>query len=316
TELSTEYPFVADILTFRGLSKLKSTYVDALPTQINPKTGRVHSSFNQALAATGRLSSNNPNLQNIPIKTKEGARVREAFVPRDENHLLLSADYSQVELRIIAEISGDKAMIEAFQNNQDIHKATAARVYGVPFDQVTSEQRRNAKTVNFSIIYGAGATNVSQQLGIKRTEAKELIDNYFREYQGLKDYMENTVESARSTGYVKTLLGRRRYLRDIDSRNSLARSNAERVAINTPIQGTAADLIKVAMINIHKALKEKGLQTKMILQVHDELVFDVPKDELEKVKPIIHDLMSNAIPNLQVPILVEMGVGNNWLEAH
>ena len=242
--------------------------------------------------------------------------MREAFVPRDENHLLLSADYSQVELRIIAEISGDKAMIEAFQNNQDIHKATAARVYGVPFDQVTSEQRRNAKTVNFSIIYGAGATNVSQQLGIKRTEAKELIDNYFREYQGLKDYMENTVESARSTGYVKTLLGRRRYLRDIDSRNSLARSNAERVAINTPIQGTAADLIKVAMINIHKALKEKGLQTKMILQVHDELVFDVPKDELEKVKPIIHDLMSNAIPNLQVPILVEMGVGNNWLEAH
>ncbi|MBI5916600.1 MAG: DNA polymerase I [Bacteroidetes bacterium] len=315
-ELAAEFPFVADILTFRGLSKLKSTYVDALPLQVNPKTGRVHSSFNQALAATGRLSSNNPNLQNIPIKTPEGAKVREAFIPRDENHVLLSADYSQVELRIIAEISGDEAMIEAFQKNQDIHRATAAKVYGVPYEEVTGEQRRNAKTVNFSIIYGAGATNVSQQLGIKRTEAKELIDNYFQQYRGLKNYMENTVESARETGYVKTLLGRRRYLRDIDSRNSLARSNAERVAINTPIQGTAADLIKVAMIHIHKALNDKGLGTKMILQVHDELVFDVPTGELEVVKPIISELMSNAIPNLKVPILVEMGVGQNWREAH
>ncbi len=316
TELGAEFPFVADILTFRGLSKLKSTYVDALPLQINPRTGRVHSSFNQALAATGRLSSNNPNLQNIPIKTKEGAKVREAFIPRDDDHLLLSADYSQIELRIIAEISGDEAMIDAFQKNQDIHKATAAKVYGIPFEQVTGEQRRNAKTVNFSIIYGAGATNVSQQLGIKRTEAKELIDNYFREYNGLKRYMEDTVENARANGYVKTLLGRRRYLRDIDSRNGLSRSNAERIAINTPIQGTAADLIKVAMINIHKALKEKGLQTKMISQVHDELLFDVPKSEVETVKPIIYDLMTNAIPNLKVPILVEMGVGKNWLEAH
>ncbi|MCB0520305.1 MAG: DNA polymerase I [Lewinellaceae bacterium] len=316
TELAAEYPFVAEILNHRGLSKLKSTYVDALPLQVNPKTGRVHSSFNQALAATGRLSSNNPNLQNIPIKTPEGAKVREAFIPRDENHLLLSADYSQIELRIIAEISGDEAMIDAFQKGQDIHRATAAKVYGVPYEEVTNEQRRNAKTVNFSIIYGAGATNVSQQLGIKRAEAKELIDNYFKQYQGLNSYMEKTVEGARETGYVKTLLGRRRYLRDIDSRNGLARSNAERVAINTPIQGTAADLIKVAMINIHKALKTSNLQTKMILQVHDELVFDVPTGEVEKVKPIIGDLMRNAIPNLKVPILVEMGTGKNWLEAH
>ncbi len=316
TEMAVEHPFVAEILKHRGLSKLKSTYVDALPLQVHPRTGRVHSSFNQALAATGRLASNNPNLQNIPIKTPEGRKVREAFIPRDENHQLLSADYSQIELRIIAEISGDEAMIEAFQKNQDIHRATAAKVYGVPYEEVTGEQRRNAKTVNFSIIYGAGATNVSQQLGIKRGEAKELIDNYFRQYNGLKNYMENTVESARETGFVKTLLGRRRYIRDIDSRNSLARSNAERVAINTPIQGTAADLIKVAMINIHQALIDKNLGTKMILQVHDELVFDVPTGELEIVKPIIHDLMTNAIPNLKVPILVEMGVGKNWLEAH
>jgi DNA polymerase I len=316
TELAIEHPFVADIMQHRGLSKLKSTYVDALPAQVNPKTGRIHSSFNQALAATGRLSSNNPNLQNIPIKTPEGRRVREAFIPRDDNHVLLSADYSQVELRIIAEISGDEAMLDAFQKGQDIHRATAARVYGVPFEEVTGDQRRNAKTVNFSIIYGAGATNVSQQLGIKRSEAKVLIDNYFMQYKGLKKYMESTVEFARENGYVKTLLGRRRYLRDIDSRNSLARSNSERVAINTPIQGTAADLIKVAMINIHKALKEKNLATKMILQVHDELVFDVPKEELETVKPFISGLMRHAIPNLKVPILVEMGVGKNWLEAH
>ncbi len=316
TEMAVEHPFVAEILKHRGLSKLKSTYVDALPLQVHPRTGRVHTSFNQALAATGRLASNNPNLQNIPIKTPEGRKVREAFIPRDADHLLLSADYSQIELRIIAEISGDEAMIEAFRLNQDIHRATAARVYGVPYEEVTSDMRRNAKTVNFSIIYGAGATNVSQQLGIKRGEAKELIDTYFQQYNGLKRYMDDTVESAREHGYVKTLLGRRRYLRDIDSRNSLARSNAERVAINTPIQGTAADLIKVAMINIHKALLDKKLDTKMILQVHDELVFDVPMGEIETVKPIIHELMTTAIPNLKVPILVEMGVGKNWLEAH
>ncbi len=315
-ELAEEYPFVADILRHRSLSKLKSTYVDALPQQVNPRTGRIHTSYNQALAATGRLSSNNPNLQNIPIKTPEGARIREAFVPRDENYWLLSADYSQIELRIIAEISGDQAMLEAFQKGQDIHRATAARVFGVPYEEVTAEQRRQAKTVNFSIIYGAGATNVSQQLGIKRSEASALIENYFKQYQGLKRYMEETVEFARKNGYVKTLLGRRRYLRDIDSRNSLARSNAERIAINTPIQGSAADMIKVAMINIHRTLNEHGFKTKMILQVHDELVFDVPSDELEQVKPIVEEKMRTAIPNLRVPIVVEMGVGKNWREAH
>jgi len=316
SELAIQYPICADILQHRTLMKLKGTYVDALPALINPRTGRVHSSFNQALAATGRLSSQNPNLQNIPIKTAEGRKVREAFIPRDENHLLLSADYSQIELRLIAEISNEEAMLEAFQLNQDIHQATAARVFGVPLDDVTPEQRRAAKTVNFSIIYGAGATNLSNQLGIKRTEAKELIENYFAQYKGLKHYMETTVEFARKHGYVETLMGRRRHLRDIDSRNGMHRSMAERMAINTPIQGTAADMIKVAMVNIWKAMREGKFQSSMILQVHDELVFDVHKDELEALKPIIREKMSSAIPNLRVPILVEMGVGENWLEAH
>ncbi len=316
SELAIQYPICADILQHRTLMKLKGTYVDALPALINPRTGRVHSSFNQALAATGRLSSQNPNLQNIPIKTAEGRKVREAFIPRDENHLLLSADYSQIELRLIAEISNEEAMLEAFQLNQDIHQATAARVFGVPLDDVTPDQRRAAKTVNFSIIYGAGATNLSNQLGIKRTEAKELIENYFAQYKGLKHYMETTVEFARKHGYVETLMGRRRQLRDIDSRNGMHRSMAERMAINTPIQGTAADMIKVAMVNIWKAMREGKFQSSMILQVHDELVFDVHKDELEALKPIIREKMSSAIPNLRVPILVEMGVGENWLEAH
>ena len=251
-ELAKKYPFVQSILDFRGMAKLKSTYVDALPTMVNPRDGRIHSSFNQALAATGRLSSNNPNLQNIPIKTEAGRKVREAFIPMDDEHILLAADYSQIEWRLIAEISNDEAMLEAFINGQDIHRAAAAKVYDVPFDEVTADQRRNAKTVNFSIIYGAGATNLSQQLDIKRTEASELIKQYFAQYQGLKNYMEDTVEKAREHGYVMTLMGRRRTLRDINSRNGLERSNAERVAINTPIQGTAADMIKLAMINIHK----------------------------------------------------------------
>ncbi len=316
SEMAPSSELVQNILTHRGLLKLKSTYVDALPRMINPKTGRVHSSFNQALTATGRLSSNNPNLQNIPIRTPEGSEVRKAFVPRDADHVLLSADYSQIELRLIAEISNDEAMLAAFQSGHDIHRATAAGVYNVPLDLVTAEQRRNAKTVNFSITYGAGASNLSQQLSISRTEAKLLIEQYFAQYKGLKKYMENTIEFARSNGYVSTLLGRRRWLRDIDSRNSLARSNSERIAINTPIQGTAADMIKLAMIQIHKALKEQNLQTKMILQVHDELVFDVPKSELDIVQPLIKEKMQNAIPNLRVPILVEVGVGKNWLEAH
>ena len=316
SELALTYPFVQSILDYRKLAKLKSTYVDTLPLLVNPKTGRVHSSFNQARAATGRLSSENPNLQNIPIRDEAGREIRKAFEPRDENHILLAADYSQIELRLIAEISGDKAMLEAFQAGHDIHKATAANVYEKNIDDVTADERRNAKTVNFSIIYGAGATNLSRQLNIKRAEAKILIEQYFKQFQGLKNYMDKTVEFAREHGYVTTLMGRKRYLRDIDSRNSLIRSNAERIAINTPIQGTAADMIKVAMINIHQALKDGGFKTKMIMQVHDELVFDVPKEELEKVKPIIEEKMKTAIPNLKVPILVGMDTGQNWLEAH
>jgi DNA polymerase-1 len=283
---------------------------------LNPRTGRIHSNFNQARAATGRLSSENPNLQNIPIKDEAGREIRKAFIPRDENHVLLAADYSQIELRIIAEISNDTSMLEAFIAGNDFHKATAAKVYGVPYEEVTSEQRRNAKTVNFSITYGAGATNLSRQLGISRKEATELIQSYFREFSGLKNYMDETVNFTRENGYVKTLLGRRRNLRDINSRNSLTSSNAERVAINTPIQGTAADMIKIAMIDIHQAFKAEKLQSRMVLQVHDELVFDVYTPELEKVKSIVKDKMANAIPSLKVPILVEMGVGNNWLEAH
>lgn len=316
SELAKDFPIVNDILSHRGLTKLKSTYVDALPRMINPRTGRIHSSFNQALAATGRLSSNNPNLQNIPIRTQEGAKVREAFVPRDENHVLLAADYSQVELRLIAEISGDEAMMEAFQSGKDIHRATAARVFEVPYEEVTKEQRYRAKTVNFSIVYGAGATNLSQQLDIKRAEAKELIEQYFSRYPGLKGYMDRAVAEARENGYVKTLMGRRRYLRDIDSRNGVIRSHAERNAINTPVQGSAADLIKIAMININRIFQEKQFKSKMILQVHDELVFDAHKDELETIKPIIEEEMKNAMPSLKVPLVVEMGIGENWREAH
>lgn len=316
TELSVEFPMVNDILRYRGLSKLKSTYVDALPRLVNPKTGRLHTSYNQALAATGRLSSNHPNLQNIPIRTPEGAKIRTAFIPRDEDHLLLAADYSQIELRVIAEISGDEAMLSAFQEGKDIHRATAARVFEVPYEAVTKEQRYRAKTVNFSIVYGAGATNLSQQLGITRKEAKDLIDQYFRQYQGLQKYMTDIVQQARENGYVSTLMGRRRYIRDINSKSSLMRSNAERMAINTPVQGSAADMIKVAMINIHEAFAERQLGTRMILQVHDELVFDVPKSELAIVQPIIEEKMRNAMPDLQVPVLVGIDTGANWLEAH
>ena len=315
-ELHNEHPIVEIILKHRGLTKLKSTYVDALPKLVNPRTGRIHSSFNQALAATGRLSSNNPNLQNIPVRTPEGARVREAFIPRDKDHILLAADYSQIELRIIAEISGDEAMLDAFQSGKDIHSATASRVFDVPYEEVTKEQRYRAKTVNFSLIYGAGAHNLSQQLEIKRSEAKDLIDQYFLRYPGLKSYMDKAVEQARKQGYVMTLMGRRRYLRDIDSRNAVVRGHAERNAINTPIQGSAADMIKIAMVNIHREFKKQGFQSKMILQVHDELVFDVLKEELETIKPIIEDRMKHTIPGLKVPIVVEMGVGENWLEAH
>ncbi len=316
TELAPEHPIVDKILRHRGLNKLKSTYVDALPRMVNPRTGRVHSSFNQALAATGRLSSNNPNLQNIPIRTPEGAKVRKAFIPRSEEYILLAADYSQIELRLIAEISGDEAMLEAFQKGQDIHAATAARVFGVAIEDVSREQRYRAKTVNFSVIYGAGATNLSRQLGIPRKEASELIKNYFAQYHGLKTYMDQVVEEARKNGYVNTLMGRRRYLRDINSRNAIIRGHAERNAINTPIQGTAADLIKLAMIDVHQALQAGNFKTKMILQVHDELVFDAHRDELEQIRPLIEEKMKNAMPQLKVPILVGIDEGANWLEAH
>ena len=316
SELAVSHPIVAKLLDYRQLAKLKSTYVDALPRLVNPKTGRIHSSFNQALTTTGRLSSNNPNLQNIPIRTARGREIRKAFIPKDDQHILLAADYSQIELRLIAEISNDAAMLEAFQKGQDIHAATAARIFDVAIDEVTKEQRYSAKTVNFSIIYGAGAFNLSQNLGIKRAEATQLIEQYFEQYKGLKQYMENTVTEARKNGYVTTLCGRRRYLRDIDSRNGMVRSHAERNAINTPIQGSAADLIKLAMKKIHAALREGGFQTKMILQVHDELVFDVPKSELDAVRPIIEEHMKNALPGLKVPIEVGMDIGDNWLEAH
>ena len=316
SEIAKDFEIAGKILEYRGLTKLRSTYVDSLPNLINPETDRIHSSFNQALTATGRLSSNNPNLQNIPIRTAEGRRVREAFIPGDEDRILLAADYSQIELRLIAEISKDEAMLEAFLKDQDIHRATAARVYDVPYEEVNSDQRRNAKTVNFSIIYGAGSTNLSRQLNISRNEATELIEQYFKQYSGLKKYMDETVEFARENGYVSTLMNRRRFLRDINSRNGMMRSQAERMAINTPVQGTAADMIKKAMIDVHQAIQSEGLKSRIIMQVHDELVFDAVKTELEELKKIVEEKMKNALPGLTVPIKVEMGTGSNWLEAH
>jgi len=313
--LASKSDIVRDILDFRQLLKLKSTYVDALPLMVNPKTGRIHTSYNQAVAATGRLSSQNPNLQNIPIRTERGREVRKAFIPRDENHVLLSADYSQIELRIIAEISQDPNMLDAFAKNLDIHTATAANVYGIALEDVTSEQRRNAKAVNFGIIYGQSAFGLSQSLGIPRKEASDIIEQYFVQFAGIKNYMSETMNFARENGYVKTLMGRRRYLRDINSANATVRGFAERNAINAPIQGSAADMIKIAMINIHRELKAQNLGTRMTMQVHDELVFDVPKHEVEIIKPIIAHHMKTAIKT-EVPIMVEMGVGVNWLEAH
>ncbi len=313
--LAPFHPIVSSILDFRSLQKLKSTYVDALPLMINPKTGRIHTSYNQAVASTGRLSSNNPNLQNIPIRTEKGREVRKAFIPRDENHVLVSADYSQIELRIIAEISKDPAMMEAFAQNLDIHQATAARVYGVAIDQVDSTMRRNAKSVNFGIIYGQSAFGLSQNLGISRKEAADIIAQYFEQYPLIKKYMDDTIQFAKTHGYVETLMKRRRYLRDIQSSNHTVRGFAERNAINAPIQGSAADLIKLAMIGIFNEFNERKLQSKMTMQVHDELVFDVAIHELEIVKPIIQEHMRTAIKTT-VPLVVEIGSGKNWLEAH
>jgi DNA polymerase-1 len=310
-----KHPIVQNILDFRALQKLKSTYVDALPLLVDVNTGRVHTHFNQAVAATGRLSSQNPNLQNIPIRTELGREIRKAFVSKGADTTLLSLDYSQIELRIIAHISGDPGMQEAFQQGIDIHTATAAKVWGVAIEDVDKEMRRKAKTVNFGIIYGISAFGLSQRVGISRGEAKEIIENYFKQFGGVKTYMDETVNKARENGYVETILGRRRYMRDINSANAVMRGFAERNAINAPIQGSAADMIKVAMIHIHNWLNDEKLKTRMILQVHDELLFDVPNDELELVEAKIKYLMENSMP-LSIPVVVESGTGNNWLEAH
>ncbi|CAN5191315.1 DNA polymerase I [soil metagenome] len=314
-KLIRKHPIIEKILEYREMVKLKNTYVDTLPLLVNEKTGRIHTSYNQVVAATGRLSSDNPNLQNIPVRSERGREIRKAFIPRDKNHVLMSADYSQIELRIVASICGDKNMCAAFRDGKDIHTATAARVYGIPEEEVTKEMRYKAKSVNFGIIYGQGAFGLAENLGISRGEAKELIENYFREYSGVKKYMDDTINFAREYGYVQTLLGRRRYLRDISSSNGVVRGFAERNAINAPIQGTAADMIKVAMIHVQNALEKNKFSTKLLLQVHDELVFDVPHDELEKVKPVIENAMINAL-KLEVPIEVGIGTGKTWLEAH
>ncbi|NQU35451.1 MAG: DNA polymerase I [Bacteroidetes bacterium] len=314
-KLIHKHPIIEKILEFRSLTKLKSTYVDSLPSLVNPRDGRIHTSYNQAVAATGRLSSNNPNLQNIPIRTEKGREIRKAFIPRNEDYTLLAADYSQVELRIIAHLSKDKDMIEAFKNGLDIHTATAARVYGIDYDEVTKDMRRNAKTVNFGIVYGISAFGLSEQLGIPRREAADIINNYFEKYPGVKEFMNTTIDFAKEHGYVETILGRRRYLNDINSANAVVRGFAERNAINAPIQGSSADMIKVAMINIFKEFGKKKLKSKMILQVHDELVFDLFKEEEQQVRKIVEEKMRDAI-KLDVPVVVDMNTGSTWLEAH
>ncbi len=313
--LAKDHQIVADILEWRSYNKLKSTYVDALPNEINPKTGKIHTVYSQAVAATGRLSSNNPNLQNIPIRTERGRQVRKAFIPRNEDYVLLAADYSQIELRLIAALSGDEIMINSFLNGEDIHAATAAKVFNVPIEEVTREQRSNAKTVNFGIIYGVSAFGLSNQTNLSRSEAKELINTYYETYPTLKSYIAKQVDFARENGYVETILERRRYLKDINSANAIVRGAAERNAVNAPLQGSAADIIKIAMINIQKKLKEGNYKTKMLLQVHDELVFDTHKSELDIIKPLIKSEMESAY-KLKVPLDVEIGVGDNWLEAH
>jgi len=310
-----EHPIISKILDYRELRKLKSTYVDSLPSLINPITQRVHTNYMQTVAATGRLSSTNPNLQNIPIRTPRGKEIRKAFIPKNEEYTLLSADYSQVELRVIAALSGDENMCEAFLHGEDIHKATAAKVFGVPLELVDKEMRSKAKAVNFGIIYGQGAFGLSQNLGISRGEAKEIIDSYFHQFSKLKSYQSENIEMARKKGYVETILGRRRYLPDLHSANAVVRGFAERNAINAPIQGSAADIIKMAMIKIHHTMKSKHMKSKMIMQVHDELVFDVHLSEVDEMKAIIAEGMSKAV-SMRVPLVVDMNTGHNWLEAH
>src|SRR5690554_257200 len=313
--LAKDHKIIRDVLEYRGLAKLKSTYVDALPNQVEKSTLRVHTDYMQTVAATGRLSSNNPNLQNIPIRTERGRQVRKAFVPRDENYIMMAADYSQIELRIIASLSEEANMIEAFKKGEDIHASTASKVFNVPIEEVTREQRSNAKTVNFGIIYGVSAFGLSNQTDLSGGEAKDLIDTYYKTYPQLRNYISEQIQFARENGYVQTVLGRRRYLKDINAGNQIVRGAAERNAVNAPIQGSAADIIKIAMINIHKRLTEENLKSKMLLQVHDELVFDVYKPELETLKTIVKHEMENA-HKLTVPLDVDLGVGENWLEAH
>ena len=313
--LAKDHQIIRDIQEYRQYKKLQSTYVDALPNEVNPDTGRIHTQYMQAVAATGRLSSNNPNLQNIPIRTERGREVRKAFIPRNENYVLLAADYSQIELRIIAALSEEENMINAFKNGEDIHASTAAKVFDIPLNEVTREQRSNAKTVNFGIVYGVSAFGLSNQTDLSRSEAKELIDTYYETYPKLKAYMSAQIDFAREHGYVETVLKRRRYLKDINSRNAMVRSGAERNAVNAPIQGSAADIIKLAMIHIYNRFEKEQFKSKMLLQVHDELVFDVHKDELEIIKPIIKYEMENAF-KMAVPLDVEIGLGKNWLEAH
>ncbi|WP_445453236.1 DNA polymerase I [Flavobacterium sp. 25HG05S-40] len=313
--LANEHQIVKDILEWRQMVKLQSTYIDALPNQVDKRTQRVHTDYMQTVAATGRLSSNNPNLQNIPIRTERGRLIRKAFIARDENYTLLSADYSQIELRIIAALSGEENMLKAFQNNEDIHRSTAAKVFNVPLEEVTKEQRSNAKTVNFGIIYGVSAFGLSNQTSLSRSESAALIDAYYKTYPKLKSYMSEQVDFARENGYVQTVLGRRRYLKDINSANAVVRGAAERNAVNAPIQGSAADIIKIAMINIYQKLTSENWKSKMLLQVHDELVFDVHNSEVEKIKPMIKHEMEHAF-TMAVPLEVELGVGKDWLEAH
>ena len=313
--LKDKHEIIPKILEYRTLKKLKTTYVDALPKLINPKTGRIHTTYMQTVAATGRLSSTNPNLQNIPIRNPRGQEVRKAFVARNEDYLILSSDYSQIELRIIAALSEDENMIADFLAGKDIHAATAARVFEVPLDKVDREMRRKAKTVNFGIIYGVSAFGLSQNLDISRKEAKEIIENYFTKYPKIKEYINKCIAFAREHGYVETIMHRRRYLPDINSRNAVVRGHAERNAVNSPIQGSAADIIKIAMINIHRELENKNRQTKLILQVHDELILDVYKPELEEIKQLVKDKMENAV-SLKVPLVTDMNAADNWLDAH
>jgi DNA polymerase-1 len=311
------HDIVDSILTFRELTKLKSTYVDALPALINPKTGRVHTTYGQAVAVTGRLASNNPNLQNIPVRTDRGREIRKAFIPRSEEYVLVSADYSQIELRIVAAISGDPNMCAAFRSGTDIHTATAAKVYNIKEEDVTKEMRYKAKSVNFGIIYGQGAFGLADNLGISRTEAKEIIENYKKQFSGIQQYMDDTIAFAKQHGYVQTLMGRKRWLKDITSSNFTVRGFAERNAINSPIQGTAADMIKLAMQKVHAEMKKANMKSRMILQVHDELVFDAHREELAELRPLILSCMQSALPlPNEVPVIAECGEGKNWLEAH